>query len=235
VIVPTPGLFEMVKTHGARDVTLVTGVVADTPPSEQARTRERTALGIADDECCFAYTGAHGMVNGLDMLLDAAEQVRAQETEHTRVRFVLAGDGSARAALEARLAERPIEGLTMLGTVPKARVADLLAASDVCLHLLRPDPLFASSLPTKVLEYFGNHRPFITTVPGLPQELALGSGGGFADNANSLADEIRRWSAMNPAEWHERGEQAFAWGSERYGLTATVDKLERALREACRK
>lgn len=224
MIVPTPGLVEMVKEHGATDVSLITGAITDNAPSDEVRARIRAELGVPDGASLFVYAGAHGVVNGLDTLFDAARGL-----DPDRARIVLAGDGSARAALEQRLAEELNPALTMLGTIPKDDVPGLLAASDVCLHLLAPDPLFMSALPTKVLEYFGSHRPFITTVPGLPQQLAADSGGGFALDAPALRTELDRWADMAPDERARRGEQAFSFGMERYGLEATVDALEAVL------
>lgn len=232
VLVPTPGLVDLVRGHGARDVTLVTGAIGDNPTDSAARAAWRERLNVPESACLFAYLGAHGILNGLDRLLDAAELVATGSgagSGANDVRFVLAGDGSAREELERRLAERPIPTLQLLGPIPKGDVLPVLSASDVGLHMLRPDPLFASALPTKVLEYFGAHRAFITTVPGLPEQLARASGGGFAADAPALADEIRRWAAMSPAERSERGEQAFAYGQDHYGLQATADRLEELL------
>jgi glycosyltransferase involved in cell wall biosynthesis len=225
VIVPTPGLVEPVKTHGATNVHVITGALLDAQPDEAIRARVREELKIDDDTCLFAYVGAHGAANGLDLLLDAAKALQDEAAQ-----FVLAGDGSDRERIEQRVADEGIANVRLLGTVAKDDVAPILMAADVCLHMLRPDPLFASALPTKVLEYLGTHRPFVTTVPGLPEELARESGGGFATTVPALAEELRRWIAMPPAERLERGEQAFAYGRERFGLDATVDRLEQLLR-----
>jgi hypothetical protein len=233
VIVPTPGLVDLVKGHGARDVTLVTGTIVDRPAVPAVREQTRSRLGVDRDACVFTYVGAHGIVNGLDMVLDAAELLEQRVGDRARV--VLAGDGSARASLAQRLRERPISTVQMLGTVPKEEVADLLAASDVGLHALRPDPLFRSALPTKVLEYLGSHLPFITTVPGLPEQIALECGGGFADSAERLAAEMASWVELPAAERAARGERAFEYGQQHYGLTASVDRLEELLMRVIRR
>lgn len=224
VLVPTPGLVEPVRGHGAGHVQVVTGAIVDRPPDTDVRKQQRSQLGVADDTAVFLYVGAHGAANGLDMLLDAAKQTRELD-----VRFVMAGDGSDRARIEARIASEGIDNVTMLGPLQKADVGDLLMAADVCLHLLRPDPLFASALPTKVLEYFGAHHAFITTVPGLPQQLAEASGGAFAGSSDDLAAAVREWTAMSVDQRRERGEQSFRYGQEHYGLDATVDRLEQFL------
>lgn len=232
-IVPTPGLVDLVRGHGARDVTLVTGAIEDHPADPATRRDIRARLGIPDDACVFAYVGAHGMVNGLDVLLDAAQHVAGsgRESGH-EVHVVMAGAGSAAAVIDARLAERPIDGVHRLGPVPKDEARALLAAADVGLHLLRPDPVFESALPTKVLEYLGCHLPFITTVPGLPAQVAEATGGDLARDAAALADAMHRWAAMSPDERRARGEQAFAWGQASYGLAASADALEAVLRRA---
>jgi glycosyltransferase involved in cell wall biosynthesis len=181
----------------------------------------REELGAAEETCVFAYVGAHGVANGLDILLDAAKAAAA----NPRILFVLVGDGSDRARLERRVAAERIGNVRMLPAVPKAAVADYLAASDVCLHVLRDDPIFHGSQPTKVLEYFGAHRPFITTVDGLPRALAEASGGSFAPTAALLAGEAERWAALTHEERVERGEQGFQYGSSRFGLEARIDEL----------
>jgi hypothetical protein len=232
-IVPTPGLVELVRGHGATDVTLVTGAIEDHPPNPATRARIRAEHGIDDDACVFAYVGAHGVVNGLDMLLDAAELVERDDTSRP-IHVLMAGAGSATAALDARLADRPIRSVHKLGPLPRQQARDLLAAADVGLHLLRPDPVFESALPTKVLEYLGCHLPFITTVPGLPAQVADSTGGDLAIDATQLAAAMRRWAERSSTECAALGELAFTWGDATYGLDTSVDALEGVLHRAAR-
>jgi glycosyltransferase involved in cell wall biosynthesis len=187
-------------------------------------------MGFDDDVCLFVYVGALGVANGLQMLLDAAVEVAADE----RIAFLVIGDGSDRRRLEEEARARRIRRLRILPPTPKEEVPDTLAASDVCLHLLRPDPLFASALPSKVLEYLGAHRPFITTVPGTPERLAAESGGGFARSLEELVAELRRWASMSGDERARRGEQAFQYGLEHFSVEANVRTLESALMLAMR-
>jgi glycosyltransferase involved in cell wall biosynthesis len=225
VLVPTPGLAEPVRGHGAATVSVVPGAVFDGRRPAQVRRRVRAEMGFDDDVCLFVYVGALGVANGLQLLLDAADEAAADD----RMAFVVMGDGSDRRRLEEEARCRRIPRLRILPPVPKEEVPDLLAASDVCLHLLRPDPLFVSALPSKVLEYLGAHRPFITTVPGTPQRLAQESGGGFARSRDELVAELRRWTAMSPDERMRRGEEAFRYGLLNFSVEANVSKLESAL------
>lgn len=224
VIVPTPALEPEVRTHGAAHVTVVTGVVSDAARPAAVRESLRAEWGCNDATRVYTYVGAHGAANGLDIVLEAAKLVA-----DLPVQFVLAGDGGNRAVLQARVADEGISNVLMLGSQPKELVPDMLAASDVCLHVLRPDELFQAALPTKVLEYFGAHRSFITTVDGLPRKLAAESGGSFAPTAHELADTIRAQAGWSTAQLHERGEQSFDYGQREFGLQNSVDRLEQLL------
>ena len=227
VIVPTPGLVAPLLRHGARRVAVVPGVVRDVPPNSSRRQAIRSQLGVGESTCVFLYLGSIGTANGLETLLDAARLVTAED-----IAIVLVGDGSSRRTIEQRLAAESIPSVRLVGAVPQDAVHDWLAASDVCLHLLRPDPVFESALPSKVLEYFGAHRPFVTTVPGLPRRLALASGGGAAGDASSLAAELSRWAALDPAERSSAGERSFELGRARFGLEAVASRLEDLLEHA---
>jgi colanic acid biosynthesis glycosyl transferase WcaI len=230
VLVPSPGLAQQVADHGATHVTVVPGSVFDTARGPEVRAGARARLGIPEDRCLFVYVGALGVANGLQVLVDAVAELGDDE----RMSFLMMGGGSDRARLEEELRRRRIGTLRIVPPVPKDEVPEVLAASDVCLHLLRPDPLFVGALPSKVLEYLGAHRPFITTVPGLPRRLAIESGGGFVGTVPELVAELRRWATMSPQERRERGEQAFRYGTERYSLAANADKLESMLEDAIR-
>lgn len=227
VIVPTPGLEPFVRAHGARRVDTLTGVVEPLPRDRERRAAVRARLGARDGECVFLYLGAIGVANGLDLLVEAVELLPAG----VPARVVVAGDGSGRRALEDAVAAKRLDRLTLLPAVPHDEALDLLAAADVGLHLLRPDPVFGSALPTKALEYLGARLPFVTTVPGLPSEVAAAAGGAFAGSASGLAAELERWTAAGIDERSARGEQALAYGLERFGAAAAAARLEAVLDE----
>jgi colanic acid biosynthesis glycosyl transferase WcaI len=226
VIVPTPGLVDRVREHGATAIEVITGPVGNEERTPETRMRVRESLAVPSDHCLFLYLGALGVANGIDTLLDAVAGLPAA----TPATFLVVGDGSGRREIEARIAqEERLRRVRALDPVPKNGVFDLLAASDVCLHLLRPDPVFETALPSKVLDYFSAHRPFITTAPGLPAKLASESGGSYAANADELTAAIEHWVNRTPVEWAQACEQSYAYGAARFGIAENVDRLERLL------
>jgi glycosyltransferase involved in cell wall biosynthesis len=225
VVVPTPGLEPLVRSHGARHVNVMPGIVSLRTSDPAARRRMRTRLGITDDQCVFLYLGAIGVANGLDLLLEAVDSL----PEDVSIRVVVAGDGSARRSFAEAVSARGDTRITLLPPVDQGGVSDLLAAADVGLHLLRLDPVFGSALPTKALEYLGAALPFVTSVPGLPSEVAVASGGAAVSSAVELARELAAWSALTSEERLARGRRALRYGLENFGLEANVDRLETLL------
>jgi len=225
VIVPTPGLEPLVRAHGACEVCVLPGIVQARQPDPERRSRARASLGIKEEQCVFLYLGAIGVANGLDLLLDAVDSLPAG----VPARVVVAGDGSARLRFAEAATARGLDRITLLPPVDQEGVGDLLAAADVGLHLLRPDPVFGSALPTKALEYLGAGLPFVTTVPGLPSEVAVASGGAAVSSATELAGEFVSWSGATSDERGRRGQQALRYGLDNFGLKANVSRLEELL------
>jgi hypothetical protein len=225
VVIPTPGLEPFVRAHGATQVVTLPGAVVQRPEEPGRRQAVRARLGIGDEECVFLYLGAVGVANGLDVLVSAARELRTL----TSIRIVVAGDGSARRALADAVTAESLDRFTLLPAVSRTEADDLLAAADVGLHLLRPDPVFGSALPTKVLDYLGARLPFVTTVAGLPAEIAVASGGSAASSASDLARELEWWARADPDTRRDRGEQALRYGLERFGLAPGADRLEALL------
>jgi colanic acid biosynthesis glycosyl transferase WcaI len=222
VIVPTPGLEPLVRAHGAREVCVLPGIVSPRPADPERRHRTRARLGIDEDQCLFLYLGAIGVANGLDLLLDAVDSLPDEMPAHV----VVAGDGSARRSFEEAVDSRRLSRITLLPPVDQEGVGDLLAAADVGLHLLRPDPVFGSALPTKALEYLGAGLPFITTVPGLPSEVAVASGGAAVSSAAELTHEFVSWTAATSDVHRTRGQRALRYGLDNFGLETNVSRLE---------
>lgn len=227
VIVPTPGLEPLVRGHGAKDVRTVLGIVVPRPPDPHRRLLTRSRLEVREEECLFLYLGAIGVANGLDLLLQAVERL----PDETVARVVIAGDGSARRSVAEAIAAKRLARITLLPPVSQDEAGDLLAAADVGLHLLRPDPIFSSALPSKALEYLGSSIPFVTTVSGLPSEVAVASGGAAVGSSAELAAELARWANTSPAERRERGQQALRYGLDHFGLERSVERFEELLEE----
>jgi glycosyltransferase involved in cell wall biosynthesis len=160
--------------------------------------------GVASWELLAVYAGAHGRANGLEQLLEAAEIL--QRRGERRIRLLLVGEGSEKARLRQQAAARGLANVTFMDSLPKQRLATLLAGSQVGLQCLAPVPEFAEwTSPNKLMDYLAAGLPVVTNLDGQAARLlAEGPGGARCGIATRPGDALAMadamvWMADNPA------------------------------------
>jgi len=143
---------------------LSNGVDVERFSPAHASSAMRATLG-APDEFVVLYAGLHGIAQGLEQLVDAAEQLREE-----RVRIVLAGEGPEKRALQERVAARRIANVTFLPSRPYAEVPALIASADALAVTLKMDILGA--VPSKLYEAMASGRPVVLVASGEPAAIA---------------------------------------------------------------
>src|SRR5688572_19383633 len=111
------------------------------------------------DRFVVMHAGNIGLSQNLDVIVDAAERLRAQDG----IRFVLVGDGSRRAALERDVAARGLANVTFLPYQARERMGESYAAADVFLVTLKPG-LSGYIVPSKIYTILASGRPYIAAV-----------------------------------------------------------------------
>jgi glycosyltransferase involved in cell wall biosynthesis/ubiquinone/menaquinone biosynthesis C-methylase UbiE len=123
------------------------------PPPAALKRAVREELGFHDRERVVGFSGTFGGWHGIDVLAAAIPRICERSPD---ARFLLIGDGSQKAALDAEVARQGLESrVKSVGRVPQAEGARLLAACDlyVCPHNTHMiDSRFFGS-PTKLFEY----------------------------------------------------------------------------------
>jgi glycosyltransferase involved in cell wall biosynthesis len=163
VVVNSPGFVQHVKAHGAREVTLVPNGADPAmfdPHDDGAAFRRKFGL---EDSFVVLYAGAHGLSNDLDVVLDAADNLR----EEPGIRIVLLGSGKEKARLQAEAEKRGLENLVFLPPVPKTDMPAALAGAHACLAILKPLELYQTTYPNKVFDYMAAGRPVILAIDGV--------------------------------------------------------------------
>jgi glycosyltransferase involved in cell wall biosynthesis len=225
IVVLARGSAEHIARHGVDERKIVyvpNGVDLD------SFTRRPESSG---DAFTLVYAGAHGPANGLDAVLDAAELLR----EESGVRFLLVGDGPAKAALREAAARSKLSNVEFRDPVAKSAIPDLFAAASAGLMVLRDSPLFAYGVsPNKLFDYFGAALPVICNVPGDVAGMVAAAGAGEQANDSSgaaLADAIRRLLARPSAEREKMGLAGRAWVAREHSRPVLAERLDVMLRE----
>lgn len=125
------------------------------PAPTSNRTEMRRQLGWGDDHFIALHAGNMGLKQSLQNVIEAA---RLASVHHPNVRFVLMGDGSQRAQLQALA--RDVETLEFRPPVPDELFTDVLAAADVLVVNESPS-VVDMSLPSKLSSYFSVGMPII--------------------------------------------------------------------------
>jgi glycosyltransferase involved in cell wall biosynthesis len=155
-----------------------------------------------DGQFVVTYAGALGLANDIPTILKAADRLREQPD----IRFLLVGDGKERANMQALACQLDLPNVTFTGSLPKAHMPGLLAASDACLATLRNIPMFCTTYPNKVFDYMAAGRPTILAIDGVIRQVIEAAEGGIfvppgddaalAEAVRTLSQDDRRAQAM---------------------------------------
>jgi glycosyltransferase involved in cell wall biosynthesis len=130
------------------------------------------------------------MAHGLETLLNTAAELQESRPD---VLFVLAGEGAEKEHIMALAREKKLSNLRFLDQQPRATIPAYIAASDVCLVLLKKTDVFKTVIPTKMLEFMSCARPVILGVDGQARELLERAQAGLfvePENSDALGDAI---------------------------------------------
>jgi colanic acid biosynthesis glycosyl transferase WcaI len=223
VVVVTESFVEAIAAHGiARErISVVTnGVDLDLfrPADRESARRD---LGLSMDEFIVCYVGTHGMAHGLDTALTAAHELRS---EH--LRLLLVGEGAEKARLKQRAARERLDNVEFWDQQPRDRVARVMAASDLCLVLLRDRAVFRSVIPSKIFEIMGAARPLVTSVDGESRALVERSGGGCfspPEDVGALVQTIKGLMTKRD-RLEEMGRRARSFVEQHYSRAALAQR-----------
>jgi len=145
------------------------------------------------DEFRLVFTGAHGLANGLDAVLDAAAELKRRDV--TGIRFVFIGQGSQRDRLIARATERGLDDVvSWVPSIPKEELARVLPRFDVGMMILANVPAFYyGTSPNKFFDYIACGLPVLNNYPGWLAGMIEANHCGIVvppDDANAFADAV---------------------------------------------
>ena len=139
----------------------------------------RSLLG-EDDKCIVLYAGLHGLAQGLDQLLSAAETLRGEKG----FRFVLVGDGPEKKMLVQKAKQRGLKNVMFLEPRPKHEIPELLASADLILIPLKTH--IPGAVPSKIYEAMASGRPIILVASGESADIVQDREAGLVAEPNDV-------------------------------------------------
>ncbi|MDN3545740.1 MAG: glycosyltransferase family 4 protein [Roseateles asaccharophilus] len=161
------------------------------------------------------YAGSHGLPNALDVLLDAAKLLQAQDSAgQPPLHIVMVGGGHEKARLAARVREEGIAQVAMFDAIPKAQIPALLAAFDIAYIGWQRTPIYRFGIaPNKLMDYMMARRPVLHSVEAGNDPVAE-AGAGLTvppEDAQAVAQGLRQLAALSPQERAAMGERGRAF------------------------
>lgn len=148
--------------------------------------------GVKDSDLLAIFTGTHGMANGLDSVLEAAQLL--QERGRTDIKIALVGDGKLKPRLQARASELGLENVIFHDPVDKQRLSGLMKSANIGIQSLANVPAFYfGTSPNKFFDYISAGLPVLNNYPGWLAGMILETGCGYAvepDSPEQFADAL---------------------------------------------
>jgi len=121
--------------------------------------------GVGVNDLMAVFTGTHGIANGLDAVLDAAAELKRRGRND--IKLVLIGQGKLKVELQQRAHAEQLDNVIFHDPVNKAKLAGLMAATDVGMQILANVPAFYyGTSPNKFFDYIAAGLPVLNNYPG---------------------------------------------------------------------
>ncbi len=186
--------------------------------------------GVNDDDFVAAFTGAHGIANGLDAALDAAVVLKERGLDHIKLVFI--GDGKLKPHLIRRTKQEQLDNCLFLAAMPKTALARVMARVDIGLMLLANVPAFYyGTSPNKFFDYIAAGLPVLINYPGWLADLIRKSDSGWIvppEDPVAFADILEDAAACRH-EVEKRGLHARILAQSQFGRASLAARFEHTL------
>lgn len=178
-----------------------------------------------------AYSGNLGLSQNLDMVLDAAAQLRNEP-----VAFVFIGDGAHKRALESRAIAEELTNVQFFPYQPKDRLAESLGAADVHLVTLQKG-VSGFIVPSKLYGILAVGRPYVAAIDAEGDTAAVTERFRCGlrvdpDSPAQLVDAIR-WCLRNREELVAMGQRGRQVAEKEFDRKVCTGKFATILTELC--
>jgi glycosyltransferase involved in cell wall biosynthesis len=148
--------------------------------------------GVLPADTVAVFTGAHGIANGLESVLDMASVLKQKNRNDIKITFI--GDGKVKSDLVKRANDEGLDNCRFFDPVPKTVLNKIVSSADIGLMVLKNVPAFYyGTSPNKFFDYIASGLPVVNNYPGWLSDMIIENNCGLVvppDNAEAFADAI---------------------------------------------
>ena len=172
------------------------------------------------------FAGTHGIANGLNAVLNAAEELKTRGCSD--IIILLIGSGRLKSQLEARTVAQGLDNVVFHAPVGKHRLAGLMASADLSLQTLANVPAFYyGTSPNKFFDSIAAGKPVLNNYPGWLADMIGAHACGYTvppDDPKAFADALEH-AASHRAELKAMGERAKALARSEFDRAVLANHL----------
>jgi glycosyltransferase involved in cell wall biosynthesis len=190
-------------------------------------TPETRALLSSKSGCVVLYAGLHGLAQGLEQIIEAADQLR----DDTSISFVLVGDGPVKRALVTEAEARGLTNIKFLDAVPQDQMPALIAAADIVVVPLKLH--IPGAVPSKLYEAMSSGRALVVIASGEAADIVSRNKVGVVvapGNTQGLTRSLLDL-ARNLSYREELGAQARQAATTQFDRSVSITRFVRYLEE----
>lgn len=181
-----------------------------------------------------SYTGAIGVANNLQMLLNVAKKLE----EKKDILFRIVGDGAQKETLKSFVQKENLGNVSIENPVPKNEVTTILQNSDILYFNLKDSPVFKYGISSnKLFDYMASGRVIIFSTKAKNNPI-LDAAAGYSitpDDVESLEKTILEIYYLSQEERNNIGKKIRKYAENNYSINILVDKFEALLQEEVRR
>lgn len=180
----------------------------------------------------IVFAGNIGDAQNFDAILKAAEQLKSNK----KIKWFIVGDGRLAGWVKDEIKKRDLtEDVYMLGRYPLERMPSFYKAADALLVSLKPDAVFAMTIPGKIQSYMKAGKPILSMLDGEGSRVIDQANAGLTCPSGafeSLAKNTVIMSLMKKEELIELGANGRTYAEKEFDRKKLLKKLEAWLYEA---
>lgn len=178
------------------------------------------------------YAGNLGVVQALDIVIEAARELRTEGV--LSIQFTLLGGGADETRLKKLKEKYKLDNVQFIDRVDGSEVVKYLNTADALLVHLKNTDLFEITIPSKILSYLRTGKPILMGLKGNAAEIIESSGAGLLFEPQDVADfkqKMLRLYSLSKEQRNTMGQSGIDYYNKNLSISASTDKLEKSFIE----
>lgn len=192
--------------------------------SSNAQLRQSEVATEMERNFSVVFAGNIGSVQSCCTIVSAAKLLQ----EYPQIMFYLVGCGSQAVSIALDIENNNLANVVMTGQLHPDEMPSIFASASVLLITMADAPGIAGTVPCKLQSYLAAGKPIIASMNGEGTRLLRDANAGIvcpAEDADALANAVKRMYEMSPAERSRFGQNGREYFKAHFDMTERAREL----------